>query len=574
MKVLFAALHFAQLRNFESVIRELASRGHQVHLTADEPESLGGQQLVERLAAEHLGLTTDLLPSLEDEPWFDATRRMRVALDYVRALEPRYPDKLRMRAEGRTARIVRWATRVPGVGRAATLAGLTRFERIMPTSGRMVEYLRQHAPDVVVLTALTYARSQQLDLLKAARALDLPVAAAILSWDHLSSKALVHVHPDMVLVWNDVQKQEAVEMHGLPPERVVLTGAQCYDHWFTKTPERSREAFCRAMGLRADRPFVLWVHSALSPTPNPPEPHLVVRWIEALRSHPDPRLRDLGVLVRPHPERVKEWKGIQLDRFTNVAFHGRNPIDREARDDYFDSLYYSTAVIGLVTSAFLEAAIVGRPVLTFTLPEYRMHQQEMIHFRYLTTVNGGLLRLAPDLDTHFQQLAEAVASAGSRDDRNRRFLSTFVRPGGLDAPATPAFVDALERLFREGGRPDPSLAHGRWLRPAATAAAAWSRAGIGRWLMNDERADEWDERDAYTQRSVAERKDAKDRWQRAKNRRKAWRQRRDMAMRAGKIAKSTMRKARHRTAVTIYRALYITRLWRGEVPGGTGNDQL
>ena len=43
------------------------------------------------------------------------------------------------------------------------------------------------------------------------------------------------------------------------------------------------------MGLRADRPFVLWVHSALSPTPEPPEPVLVQRWIEALRAHPDPR---------------------------------------------------------------------------------------------------------------------------------------------------------------------------------------------------------------------------------------------------------------------------------------------
>ncbi len=573
MKVLFAALHLAHFRNFDSVVRELAARGHQVHLTAEEPESLGGQALVDQLAAEHPGVTWDLLPSLDDEPWFDAARRMRVSLDYVRALEPRYPDKLRIRAEARTARIVRWASRTPLIGRPATLAALTAFERMMPASDRMVEYLRKQSPDVVVLTALTFSRSQQIDVLKAARTLNLPVAAAILSWDHLSSKALVHIFPDMVLVWNDVQKQEAVEMHGLPADRVVSTGAQCYDQWFTRTPERSREAFCRAVGLRPDRPFALWVHSALSPTPDPPEPTLVVRWIEALRSHPDPQLRDLGVLVRPHPERVKEWKGIRLDRFENVAFHGANPIDPASRDDYFDSLYYSSAVIGLVTSAFLEAAIVGRPVMTFTLPEYRMHQEEMIHFQYLTSVSGGVLRMAADLDAHFQQLAEVVASPGSRDERNRRFLSAFVRPGGLDAPATPVFVDALERLFREGGRPDPSLRGSAWLRPAVTSAAAWSRVGLGRWLMNDKRADEWDERDVYTQRSIAERQKAKDVFQRAKIRRKAWRRRRDDAMRIGKAAKSLMRKARHRTAVTVYRALYITRLYRGQLPGGgTGHD--
>ena len=55
MKVLFAALHLAYYRNFESVVRELAARGHRVHLAADEPEALGGQELAERLAAEYPG---------------------------------------------------------------------------------------------------------------------------------------------------------------------------------------------------------------------------------------------------------------------------------------------------------------------------------------------------------------------------------------------------------------------------------------------------------------------------------------------------------------------------------------
>src|SRR5919108_4274298 len=116
MKVLFAALHLAHFRNFESAIRELAARGHQVHLTGDEPESLGGQQLAERLAMQCPGVTWDLLPTLEHEPWFDAARRLRTALDYVRVLEPPYPAKLRLRNHERAARVVRWSAGVPGVG--------------------------------------------------------------------------------------------------------------------------------------------------------------------------------------------------------------------------------------------------------------------------------------------------------------------------------------------------------------------------------------------------------------------------------------------------------------------------
>jgi hypothetical protein len=378
--------------------------------------------------------------------------------------------------------------------------------------------------------------------------------------------------PDTVIVWNEVQRQEAMEMHRIPADRIVLTGAQCYDQWFTRSPKRSREQFCRSVGLDPARPFVLWVHSALSPIPDPPEPVLVRRWIEALRGSDDPRLNTLGVLVRPHPERIKEWATVTLDGYTNVAFHGRNPIDSEAKDDYFDSLYYSHAVVGLVTSAFLEAAIVGRPVLTFTLPQYRMHQEEMIHFRYLTEVDGGLLHTAPDLDAHFRQLAAAVALDARRDDRNRRFLQTFVRPHGLDQPATPAFADAIERLHESGSMPDPSLERGAWLRPLVLPAAAWSRTGVGRWLMNDMRADAWDEHAEQTERSLQARRRAKAARIEAKIRRREKRQRRDEMMRHGKEVKSALRKFRHRTAVTIYRGLAIAGLWRGGLSGGAGKE--
>ena len=102
MNILFSGLHFAYFRNFESVIRELAMQGHHVHLAADEieaPVNMGGQRLVEGLAAQYPNVSWDLAPPLDDEAWFDAARRLRVGLDYVRALEPRYATarKLRVR---------------------------------------------------------------------------------------------------------------------------------------------------------------------------------------------------------------------------------------------------------------------------------------------------------------------------------------------------------------------------------------------------------------------------------------------------------------------------------------------
>ena len=572
MRVLFSGLHFAYFKNFESAVRELADGGHVVHLSADEveaPVDIGGQDLVERLAAQYPTVSWDLAPSLRQESWFDAARRLRLGLDYVRALEPRYASspKLRMRAHERTPRIVRWSAAVPRVGPPVTRAVLKRLERALPASEVLKDYLRHHRPDVVVLVSLTYSRSQQLDLLKAARALGIPVAAAIMSWDHLSSKALLHIAPDRVLVWNEMQRGEAVEMHGLPDERVVVTGAQCYDQWFERSPEHTREQFCADVGLRPDRPFVLWVHSAMTPQPDPPEPVLVTQWLDALRTSGDPVLRELGVLVRPHPERLKEWAGIDLGRFDNVSFRGGNPINPRAKNEYFDALYHAHAVIGLVTSAFLEAAVVGRPVLTFTLPAYRLHQEEMLHFRYLTTVGDGLLWSAPDIPAHLQQLTQTMAGSGARDERNRRFLQEFIRPAGLDVAATPAFVDAIARLQRERTHGDSRLAH-PWLAPMALALARSTRTGLGRWLMLDIRGDETDEHRDRKLRIVGAKAAAKAARVEAKSRRRARRSRRDAFWRRAKEVKSALLAARYHAAMAVHRALAMAGVGRDLPKGG------
>jgi hypothetical protein len=485
MKVVLSMVHFGSVRNFELIVSALAERGHAVHLSADEPETLGGEAAVMRLAAEYPGVTWDFAPAFDDEPWHHAASRLRIALDYVRFSAWRYrgSPKLRRRYRDRAPRLVRLLLPVVGPWFGRRL--LVRLERLMPRSAAGDAYWRGLAPDAVLLTGLTVSRSWQLDHLKSARALRIPAAACIASWDHLSSKALLHIAPDLVVVWNDVQVREAVELHGLPADRIVATGAQCYDAWFGRAPHRSREAFCRAVGLRADRPFVVYVCSALTPAPDPLEPVFVRRWIEALRA--DPALRDVGVLVRPHPERRNDWNGVTLDGLDQVVFHGANPIDAEAKHDYFDSLYHSSAVVGIVTSAFLEACIVGRPILTVLVPEYRAHQEEMAHFQYLLQIDGGILQTAATLAAHVGQLRDAVAQQG-RDERNRRFLTTFVRPRGLDVPATPAFVAAIEQLAEATPAVDPGLAGSRVLRRVvARLAHALGSTKVGRWLLMDSR---------------------------------------------------------------------------------------
>jgi len=490
VKIVFTALHFANLRIFEPVIRELAERGHSVVLAADERETFGGHGLVEALASEYPTVSWVWAPLAHDEPWFPLAQKVRFALDYVRFVQRRYANapKLRLRNISRAPRVVRWLTARP----ASTLglhvpvqAALQWTERHIPVGGAIRSFLEREAPDVLVLASLTVSRSSAMDQLKAARALGVPTVAAVQSWDHLSSKAPLHIAPDATVVWNDVQKREAVDMHGLPAESVVVTGAQCYDQCFSYRPSRSRAEFCAGVGLDPARPFILYVCSAMSPVPNPTEPHFVKEWVRAVRASADPLLCDAGILIRPHPERMREWDGVALDAMPDVAVHGGAPIAGDAKADYFDSLYYSAAVVGLCTSAFLEAAILGRPVLTLQLPAYRIHQDGMAHFRYLLTVEGGLLDTTRDVSMHVRQLGSAIRGDTAHAGRRRRFLTAFVRPYGLDQPATPRFVDAVEGAARQPRRVSAPA-------PAPVAASMVTRLsiaathGLGRWLLMDE----------------------------------------------------------------------------------------
>src|SRR4029453_19112461 len=105
------------------------------------------------------------------------------------------------------------------------------------------------APDVLLVSPLVAAASDQVDWVKAARVCGIRTGVCIASWDNLTNKGLLRVEPDMVIVWNGEQRREAHEYHYVPVVRVAAAGAQLFDEWFDKGVPRERDQFCRAMGL-------------------------------------------------------------------------------------------------------------------------------------------------------------------------------------------------------------------------------------------------------------------------------------------------------------------------------------
>ena len=467
MKLLFVARHFTYFRNFDGVIRQLAERGHQVHLAAEREESLGGRALVDRLAAASPAVTVGEVPSRADQRWFAIATAIRRSLDYLQYAARLYDaaPRIRERAWDRTPQLAVSLARWPG--RHLVERSLEGIERAIPTDVAIDRWLEEQRPDVVLLTPLIELGSPQTDILTSAMRMGLRTACAVWSWDHLTSKARLRQPPDRVLVWNEIQRTEAMTLHGVEAGRIAVTGAQCFDQWFDRRPSRTREQFCRDAGLDPAQPIVLYVCSALF-RGSPSEAEFACRWAEHVRRSGSPRLRSAAILVRPHPQRMHEWDGVRLP--DGVALRGGHPIDEAGRNEYFDALYYAAAIVGLNTSALIEGAIVDRPVLTILLPEFQESQAGTLHFKYLLEGPDAMLHAASDVDGHLLQLDAALA--GSLPNRNDAFVRRFVRPQGRDVAATPAFGGGIESLAAG----PPAARSTRAARLWQPVVRAWYRA--------------------------------------------------------------------------------------------------
>jgi hypothetical protein len=464
-------------RIFECFLRELLTRGHEVHVAFDKEKGGDTVHVYEGLSSEFEGRFFYEQLKRRRDRFAPTAAALRRGIDYLRYLEPEYEnaDALRSRARSRAPWIVRALVRAPGLssasGRSLLDRALRSVEAQVPVPGSISTFIESRKPDVVLVSPLVEVGSLQGDYIRAARSLGIPTMVPVASWDNLTNKGLIRDYPDRVLVWNEAQVEEAVQLHRVPRERVVAVGAHTYDHWFLWRPTVERQAFLDEVGLRPG-PYVLYVCSSGFIAPD--EVVFVCDWVRHLRKSDVGLLRDIRVLIRPHPQNAAQWQSFDEGDFGRVAVYPRGgaaPTDTAKKAAYYDSLHHCVAVVGINTSALIEAAIVRKPVFTILTEEFRNTQEGTLHFSHLTGADG-VLSVARNWDEHFAQLAAAVAKPEAQAARSERFLRAFVRPRGLERAASPIAVDCVESVARMKHEPAPATT-GNW----SAFFAVWGVAG-------------------------------------------------------------------------------------------------
>ena len=465
-KLLFFLRGIHYDRVLENILRALLERGHEIHVAlAAEKRGFGDKTKLFDGLAKRYAFSYEQLPARRDR-WLVPAVALRHGIDYLRYLEPEYEgaDPLRDRARERAPRIMRVRGRM---GRRLVGPPARRVESAIPVPKEITALIERHQPDAVLVTPLVGLGSIESDYVRAAQELGIPTVLVVASWDNLTNKGVIRDAPAMTIVWNETQIDEAERLHGIPRNQVVAVGAHSFDHWFSWQPSTTRKEFAARRGLDPERPLVLYLGSSFFISGD--ETGFIREWLGRVRAHP--RLREAAVLFRPHPQNVIGWDTLDVDEPGKTAVwprHGEEPRHEQQKMDYFDSLYHSSAMFGISTTALIEATILHKPVLTYVSDQFQT-QEGTLHFSYIAHEgdgDGGIVTVARSWDQHLDQLADAIEAPESYEGRIDAFLHDFVRPNGLDALAAPAAADAVERATRLEVKPRK---HPLVLRPVLIA---------------------------------------------------------------------------------------------------------
>ena len=453
LKILFVMRTAAHFSYHETTLTHLVERGHDVHLYFDPYWNNRGP-IDDRAfrAWEAAGYRVSAGTFVQRRVGFwrtvlFATREIRSFGSYcVRPPEfAFYQNRWTNYLPPWGRRLTRWTVRGRSVGvwifgRRVVRLAMAFVERVAPADPGIVTALRTLGPDCVVASPTNMRYSEEVEYIKAARAVGIPCVIPVLSWDNLTTKGLLHVRPDLLLAWHAGHAKDARDYHGIQAENVVVAGSPFFDKWFDATTIRARSETCVRMGLDPDRPYVLYLGSSTNIARD--ESSLVLEAVTALRASADRQTRATQVVFRSHPANLNAVP--RLVR-AGVAVWPREqglPDTAERLRDFRDALHHAVAAVGINTTGMVDALVFDIPTIALVANAYRRTQRDTTHFQRMVASKG--IAVTPTM-TRFEI---TVGKLLSGDDRRRKaravYRGLFARPRGLGAQAGEAMAVSIE----------------------------------------------------------------------------------------------------------------------------------
>ena len=452
MKVLFVSSSYSNYYTIDDIVRQLVRRGHDVRLILGMKEKISiPDDALQRVLSDIPSLVIEPLKTRKNAVKF--TRTLRETLNYAHVLNNEKTRKWDAAKWFRffppflwrivSSPLSKQVLKNPGFQKT-----LRSIEQQIPVDSAIRTQVLQYGPDLIIVMPLINPDSRENEYLRAARELGIPAVYSMVSWDNISTKGTFHGYPDYSVVWNEPLAFELNKIHGFPRERIFITGAPRFDHLLTPLDGRiqTRAEFCRQAGLDEKNEYVVYVGSTFLVTSdhkkNDDESVLVAAMAGALEK--DIRTQNVNVLFRPHPTNSTFLEKLRARNLPNVFIFTANcelPDTEEKRRRFHNSIFHSIAVVGVNTTAFLEAAALDKPCITIKT-QNSSETQMLPHFHHLA--DAGFLESALGADELVDVIGKIKSGVDARRNQRREFVKNFLRPRGI--PAVDAYVEMIEEL--------------------------------------------------------------------------------------------------------------------------------
>ncbi len=234
------------------------------------------------------------------------------------------------------------------------------------------ELFSKYKPDL--LFAANMFSPEDTRLLRMAKKLKVRSVTIAKSWDVLTTKAFTRVKADHIVVYNELNRKEAVMFGDYKPEQITVTGFPQFDIYTEKNIYLSREEFCKRVGLDPSRRTILY---GLPGDWKSPDTRAILVELDK-RIGANAFAKPIQILARFHPKYPDSSQGLESPHIifdrpgTYFSKGGEFGIDASAstykwtfRDDDIihlaNSLYHSDIVINVDSTLTLDAAALDTP---------------------------------------------------------------------------------------------------------------------------------------------------------------------------------------------------------------------
>ncbi|RJQ36807.1 hypothetical protein C4552_02860 [Candidatus Parcubacteria bacterium] len=331
------------------------------------------------------------------------------------------------------------------IGRTKAAPRIVRWlDRVLGPRELFGDLLDRMRPDLVFATDIL--NENDIALMHDARRRGIPTIGMVRSWDNLTIHSLLRIFPDELLVWSERLRREAIELDGMPAERIRVVGIPHYDQYL-KGLKIPREEFFRRINADPAKPLIFFA----------PIGDLYIRENDVDRYAMDILAElDANVIVRfPPADRVSGLEGfvppphMYFDR-PGVTYDPNRVGDRDLtpEDDAMlvNGIWHANLVVTGPSTIAIEAALFDKPTIIANFHRTPKTGFEgvrpygYIHFRAILE-SGGVARA--DTADEFRAWIRRYLADPTLDREGRRRIIREQYGSDPDGKASERVADAL-----------------------------------------------------------------------------------------------------------------------------------